>query len=96
MKPKKHLKTLEEIASLPGGQSSRLTNLDWFMLYWIGEATGKESAPLLAEIVRDPLTALYEKHRAKIERLQAHAREEDRIKEDNHDDPQPSARRPRR
>src|SRR5262245_36987761 len=93
--PKKQLRPIEDFKDEAGSTSTRVYDLDWFLIYWICKATGMESAELLKPIIRARLEQLYQQHSQKIGRLQEHAREEQRIKEGEEESDQDQPRRKR-
>lgn len=72
--------SLEEAFDLrTGTEPARVLEPEFYMLYWIKQATGKDYADILTDMIRKPLARLYEKHKKDIERHQKGEREKHRV-----------------
>lgn len=75
----------------------RIYDAEADMLYWISRATGRDQADIITPMIRSDLSALYERHREKIERLRKAEAEVKRIEEEiKQIEPPPVPKRPGR
>ena len=73
-------KNLDDLAGVNLTEPSRVYHYDYYMIYWLCEALGENSAEILKPIIRAGLKAKFDQKRDVIEALQRNRREAEAIK----------------